>query len=66
MTTFRPLAGLAVGVTALTAMSFGAFSADDAMRPLPSSELSNFSNTEVSSLTEFTGNALLIEYFAYW
>ncbi len=67
MTTFfRPMAGLAVGATALTAMSFGALSAGDAMRPMPRAELSNFTNIEVSSLSEFTGNALLIEYFAYW
>lgn len=34
--------------------------------PLPSVPLEGFSQTPAKSLEDFTGRALLIEFFAYW
>ena len=35
-------------------------------KPLPAAELEDFTQTEATTLTDYTGRAVLIEFFAYW
>ena len=35
-------------------------------RPLPEVEVEDFALTEARSMTDLTGRAVLIEFFAYW
>jgi hypothetical protein len=37
-----------------------------ARKPLPEVELEGFTQTEASSLDDYFGRAVLIEFFAYW
>ena len=53
------------------ALALAAFAAPDAWaqnegKPLPASELVDFSQTAAKSFDDYAGRLVLIEFFAYW
>jgi hypothetical protein len=50
----------------IAAMLFcGALSAQSVGKVLPASELSDLTNTKAKSLSDYSGRAMLLEFFAY-